>query len=194
MEIYVAEKKFFSSSRAFLSHCFEIGTTGAPLPPIATTALGKPYFLHSPQSPDHSHFNLSHSGSYLAIAFHHSPLGLDIQIPKHPSQVLLQRVCTAREQQWFLQHPQFFHLLWVRKEAYCKYTGEGIGTGRFLKKLEFPLPNPHLSTEILPETQGKQVHFTVYQGQKLPEDYAIAVCSREVSKSKLIFLPESNKQ
>lgn len=191
MEIYVAEKKLFSGSHEFLSHCYEKASQGSPMPPIDRT--GKPFFSTAAQSPDHSHFNLSHSGDYIVVAFHHSPLGLDLQTQKYPSQALLQRVCSARELQWLLQHPHNFPHLWVMKEAYCKYTGEGIGTGRFLSKLESPLPSPQISPEFLTCEQNnhqKPVHFTLWKGSPLPDDYTMALCSSETSEIKLIFLPE----
>ena len=103
---------------------------------IGKGPMGKPYLLQYP----HIHFNISHSGDYVACAVGKEPLGLDIQIH-------LDRDCrrTARRimnpAEWSAYEAsgfqnEYFYQCWTRKESYLKYTGEGIT--RDLRLLEEP--------------------------------------------------------
>ena len=93
---------------------------------IGKGPMGQPYLLQYP----HIHFNISHSGDYVACAVGKEPLGLDIQIH-------LDRDCrrTARRimnpAEWSAYEAsgfqnEYFYQCWTRKESYLKYTGEGL--------------------------------------------------------------------
>lgn len=81
-------------------------------PQIRKGPYGKPYLEEGTPF-----FNLSHSGGFLAIAVGERELGLDLEAPRK------------------LTHTGFVHpgeegidplTLWVVKESFMKYTGEGI--------------------------------------------------------------------
>ena len=97
---------------------------------------GKPYLLHYP----HIHFNISHSGDYVACAVGKEPLGLDIQIHLDKDcRRIARRIMNPAE--WYAYEAsgfqkEYFYQCWTRKESYLKYTGEGIT--RDLRLIEEP--------------------------------------------------------
>lgn len=78
------------------------------------------------------HFSLSHSGFYVACVVAESEVGLDIEMLRPVRQELAHRVCTEAELAWLFPAGTFdaarFLALWTAKEAYLKFTGEGIDT------------------------------------------------------------------
>lgn len=84
---------------------------------------GKPYFPSLP-----IHFSLSHSQRIWMCAYSTQPCGLDVQAMEDVRhQALADRFFTASEQAYVEEHgPQGFFQLWVRREAFGKYTGEGF--------------------------------------------------------------------
>lgn len=98
----------------------------APLPEIARTRLGKPYF---PQRPD-LQFSLSHSGPWVLCALSRRPVGVDIERIRSRGEALPRYALTPREYDRYTQAGgdwPAFYALWTRKEAWCKYTGQGLG-------------------------------------------------------------------
>lgn len=143
-------------------------TQEAALPPLAREEKGKPYFPQPTALPFVQHFNLSHSKGFVALAFGAAPLGLDLQVPVCPSPKLIQRVCSLSEQQWLKEHPTDFATLWAMKEAYLKWKGEGVGSGRSLSLLDLPLPE---KTSL---TKGT-LRFHLWR----EEAYSLVLCSEE---------------
>lgn len=96
---------------------------------------GKPYF---PSHPD-VHFSVSHTGNLWVCAFADTEVGLDVQEHReNDDPVRLARLA----KRWFSEgermvlyqcgyEPAEFYRIWTRKEAYVKFTGEGIGEGKF---------------------------------------------------------------
>lgn len=87
---------------------------------------GKPFFTLSPEI----HYNISHSGDYVACAFAHQPVGFDIQ--KHQpvrKELVLKRMVSDEERERILSsehaEEEFFRE-WVLRESYIKWTGEGL--------------------------------------------------------------------
>ena len=88
---------------------------------IETTPKGKPFLF------DRSvYFNLSHSKNRLLLAFSEEDVGCDIQTERMPSDRLQASVVTDEERHYMANDPLRFAQIWTVKEAYCKYTGEGI--------------------------------------------------------------------
>ena len=97
---------------------------------------GKPFFAN--EELKNIHFSISHSGKYWAIAFAGSEIGLDIEdvlTRKHN----IERYNKISER--FFTHDEIsyiqsfkneqdatlaFFRIWTRKEAFLKFTGEGI--------------------------------------------------------------------
>lgn len=96
---------------------------------IETAPNGKPRVKDRPDF----HFNLSHSGNWVVIAYGASPVGVDMEQIHWDSgkDNLARRFFTADEQAYvFHGHQQgsaerFFEI-WTAKEGYLKYLGTGL--------------------------------------------------------------------
>ena len=102
------------------------GISGDPLP-LEREEHGKPYLKGYPGI----HFNISHSGQYVMIAFSDGPVGVDIQemTPDKDLEKLAKRVMSDEEYVRFLEaedRTDSFFRTWVKKEAYIKRTGDGL--------------------------------------------------------------------
>ena len=110
---------------ALLSYALrrELGWTS--LPEIARTEKGKPYF---PNHPD-VRFSWSHSGPFVLCALSDRPVGADIERIRPRRDSLPAYALTEPELEEYRRlgadWPAFF-TLWTRKEAWCKYTGDGL--------------------------------------------------------------------
>lgn len=90
--------------------------------------LGKPQIVNFPKK-----FNLSHSGDYVVCGVGDGEVGVDIQKWVPYKERTAERFFAPAE--WKLlqelpvpQRTELFYRLWSRKEAYGKYTGQGIGS------------------------------------------------------------------
>ena len=97
-----------------------LGVNGQ-LPAITYTAHGKPLLADG-----RAGFNLSHSGEWVFCAVSDGAVGLDAQQTRPLSPGTLRRCFSAQEQTWAAAHRDGAIRLWTRKEAYGKYTGEGL--------------------------------------------------------------------
>lgn len=75
-------------------------------------------------------FNISHSGDMVVCAVSDKPVGIDIERIRQVNLNLAKRICTEEELNYIFsseseQSMRFFKI-WTTKEAYAKYTGEGI--------------------------------------------------------------------
>lgn len=108
----------------------------APLPiQEAYGPHGKPYIADVPW-----HYNLSHSGDYVALAMGDAPVGIDIQQMSPYRDTLVRRFFAEREAAVYERigaaagpreclcgdKAAFFYMLWCRKEAYGKLRGTGL--------------------------------------------------------------------
>jgi 4'-phosphopantetheinyl transferase len=97
---------------------------------LSLSAKGKPAL----KSDRRLCFNLAHSHERAVFAFSwNRELGIDIEQirPVSSLRALAAQVLTERERQWFQALPpacavEAFLLAWTRKEAYLKWTGEGL--------------------------------------------------------------------
>ena len=98
---------------------------GAEEPAIRTGTNGKPYVPGGPS------FNCSHSGSFVCCAVHKSTVGVDLEARRPVRAALAARICTPEELVFTAPggvfDPLRFLQLWTAKEAWVKYTGEGLG-------------------------------------------------------------------
>lgn len=90
---------------------------------------GKPYLPDYPGV----HFNLSHSGSYVAIAVGEVRLGVDVEVNSRNALAVAKRCFHESEYQRLLHYKnepeqlnRLFKRYWTMKEAYIKYRGEGM--------------------------------------------------------------------
>lgn len=129
--------------------------------------LGKPQIVNFPKK-----FNLSHSGDYVICAVGDGEVGADIQKWVPYKERTAERFFAGEE--WKLlreteesERTELFYRLWSRKEAYGKYTGQGIGS----------VVGENFSDER--KWQEKQICF---RECILEDSYSLAVCygSQEV--------------
>lgn len=140
-----------------------------PCPQILRDAYGKPHFAEGGV-----HFNVSHSGEYLAIVVAKSPVGIDIQKLRSVREGMYRKVVQQKEQPLIgKDRERDFIRLWTLKESFVKAEGRG---------LRIPMASYHFEKE-----EGQ--YFVKYGGQKLPwtfnieetlfADYVICVCGTE---------------
>ncbi|MDF2839185.1 MAG: 4-phosphopantetheinyl transferase [Evtepia sp.] len=113
------------SSLAFLHRVLKLACNLETLPSISHTTLGKPFFPECPQL----HFSLSHSENRIVCALDSHPIGVDIEIMKPRQNDLPSYALTAEEYANYLSLGGdwlAFYNLWTKKEAWSKYTGEGL--------------------------------------------------------------------
>lgn len=118
---------------------------------LALQDQGKPY-LCGPRGCIYE-FNLSHSGPWLLLALSaEMPVGVDLELCKQHSdlQGLAERVMTHEEWRRFCRLPaaqrvDYFHRVWVLKEAYTKLLGQGIW--QTLHQVETRLQPPSVTDE-----------------------------------------------
>ncbi len=112
---------------------------------------------------DKVHFSISHSGNFVACAVNDTPVGIDVEKIRMVDLPLIKRVCTEEEFSFVLGNTENdtvdkntcarFLSVWCAKEAYLKYTGEGLKGG--LKSISVAdntglkaTPLPHLKLEV----------------------------------------------
>ncbi|MCM3722845.1 4'-phosphopantetheinyl transferase family protein [Solibacillus isronensis] len=73
------------------------------------------------------HFNLSHSGSYVACAISDFPVGIDVEQQVTRDFSLFQTLWSEEENHFYkLLEQEAFYALWTAKESYGKYKGFGL--------------------------------------------------------------------
>lgn len=113
-----------SAGRALLARMYA-EHIGGTMPPIAVTALGKPYWEGSLW-----HFSISHTRRHVFCALSRKPIGIDAEEADRAfSPALAKKVLSAMEYaQWETAPDRRLALLtfWVLKEAEAKMTGNGL--------------------------------------------------------------------
>jgi len=151
--------------------------TGQPLSAIRfeRSPAGKPFY---PADTDF-HFNLSHSGHYVALAVGTAPVGVDIEQlrPTMDWDAIAKRFFTAEEQRWLAtageaERQQRFIALWSRKESLLKATGEGIAGG--LSSFSAIAGDDQDDAEIAIPHRGRTWFLRSYAA---PPGYGLALCS-----------------
>lgn len=95
---------------------------------IAYGEFGKPYLLDYPGV----HFNISHSGQFVACAVSDNSIGVDIQVVVPYQRDVAKRVCSPEELMQIESSPDpsvEFTKCWTQKEAYAKMKGTGLFNG-----------------------------------------------------------------
>ena len=113
-----------TAGRRLLKQLYE-EETGLPLPEIAVTSRGKPYFTDSPW-----HFSITHTRHYAFCALSQNPIGIDAEeLDREINLRLAEKMLSPEEfSQYEKAEDKRLALLtfWVLKEAQAKYTGEGL--------------------------------------------------------------------
>lgn len=134
---------------------------------IRREGLGKPQLLH-----ENLHVNVTHCHGLAAAAVGYLPLGIDAETPRAFREKMLPRICTPAEAADILQTTESerhfrFSQYWTLKEAYTKYTGQGIG-------LRFSTIGFSLGAEIAfhhPNAENLQFYQQILENQ-----FVISLC------------------
>lgn len=94
---------------------------------FSTNDYGKPYLSFIPNI----HFNLSHTGYYVALAVDVKPVGIDIEVIQPIDLKIAERFFSADEADYVLCSSHnlavlHFYEIWTKKESYCKWRGDGL--------------------------------------------------------------------
>ena len=161
MKIYGAKK---CPTQDFLAWVLQIEYGISPLPPLERTPLAKPFFPALPQI----QFSISHSKSLILCALSDKPVGVDIEDIRPRRETLPQFALTKEE----FPHYQAmggdwpaFYTMWTKKEAWCKYTGQGL-------------------KPLWGQTPPKNLHYGAYTG----DGWRAAVCGEEEAPGEIIWL------
>ncbi len=95
--------------------------------PFLLSDHGKPSLVDHPDI----HFNLSHCRSAVLCVIDDSPVGCDVETIRTVRPSLLAYTMSAEERAFIESSPNTdlaFTMLWTRKEALLKLTGEGVGS------------------------------------------------------------------
>ena len=104
---------------------YAVGQAGIRDYTVTENPYGKPELENAPDF----HFNMTHSGPYVAIAWGSSPMGIDLEVLRHRDSIrrLTARHGTTREQEYLASGDLArFYEVWTGKESYLKYLGTGI--------------------------------------------------------------------
>lgn len=106
---------------------------------ITVDGNGKPFFTDYPDL----HFNISHSGKFVACVISDSDVGIDIEGGRDVDLRVAERFFTDEEYEWIEEcdtdeekRSRFFKI-WTKKEACTKLTGVGLARG--IREILFPV-------------------------------------------------------
>ena len=86
---------------------------------------GKPYIEGHPEI----QFNISRSSNSSVVVLSNRPIGIDIEKIREFDFKIAERFFFDQERRYItdsLQQKERFYEIWTKKEAYLKYTGEGL--------------------------------------------------------------------
>lgn len=113
------------AGRALLRQLYDTHV-GGQMPPISTTALGKPYFADSSW-----HFSISHTPNHAFCALSDVPIGVDAEeISRRVNPKLAEKILSEAELARYRTAADANRALltfWVLKEADGKCSGRGVG-------------------------------------------------------------------
>ncbi len=142
---------------------------GAPLPEIAKTPEGKPFFPARPEV----FFSLSHTPGRVMASIGGVPCGCDVQIIKPVSDSVIARVCAPEE----LADFTFFEL-WTLKESLIKLRGRFIP----YREAAFRREGAEIKTPL------ENVRARLYPAGA----YMAALCCAGSPPEEVIFVPAGN--
>ena len=98
---------------------------------IGYGANGKPLLEEKMTGDTRCHFNLSHSGNYVAAVFAKQEAGIDIEVLRYEKKRIAERFFSEIEKEFLKDNwdDSLFTKLWTRKESYIKADGRGMALG-----------------------------------------------------------------
>jgi len=136
---------------------------------ILKNKYGKPYIENVPV-----HFNISHSGSWIACGISDQNIGIDIEKMKETNLGIAKRFFCDKEYELLISKKEedrmeLFYLLWTLKESYIKWMGTGLSTG--LDTFCFHISDNKIT--VTDDSFTERPHFKNYG----IEEYQLSVCS-----------------
>ncbi|MBQ2739113.1 MAG: 4'-phosphopantetheinyl transferase superfamily protein [Oscillibacter sp.] len=95
---------------------------------VGKTSSGKPFI----RGKDNFHYNLSHAGNWVVLAFGDSDVGVDVEQFRADTDIeaVASRFFSPEEQRYVRKDPEksreHFFEIWTAKESYLKYLGTGL--------------------------------------------------------------------
>jgi len=94
---------------------------------FSANPYGKPFLKNNTDI----HYNISHSGHYVACAISDQPVGIDVEIIKDIDLKIAERFFASDEIAYILSgqdslHVQRFYEVWTKKESRIKWEGKGL--------------------------------------------------------------------
>lgn len=119
---------------------------------LTKTPKGKPCFGDGGAV----HFNLSHSGRWVVLAWGDSPVGIDVEEIRMNMDPIARQCFHQQEQEAVFSAPEqersrAFFRIWTMKESYLKYLGTGIDRPLSSFSVLEELPGVILSSYFLPD-------------------------------------------
>ncbi|MCK4766730.1 MAG: 4'-phosphopantetheinyl transferase superfamily protein [Candidatus Aminicenantes bacterium] len=142
--------------------------------------FGKPVL----QNRDNFHFNLTHSGDWIACAVDSNPVGIDIErIEPLDLDNISRRYFSEDEHRYLLSQSDrlaHFFMLWTLKESYVKMEGKGLHLPLDSFSMRFGSGNG-----IGIEFRGKELDDRFFCRYDIDSSYKMAICaqSREFPRS-----------
>lgn len=135
---------------------------------------GKPFLNNIPGF----HFNLSHSGDWVACAVDSMPIGIDVQQIKPIDFAISERYFSAEEHSDLMQKNEadrlsYFFTLWSLKESYIKAKGKGLSIP--LKSFTVKAVRPGEIVFKTGQPNEKSKYFMQYD---FVRGYKLAVCAQ----------------
>lgn len=97
---------------------------------VSAASIHFTYGQHGKPTFEQQQFNVSHSGDCLCMAFHHAPVGVDVeQVCHRPMESLARRFMAKEQLRAFLKRgsrQEEFFFCWCAAEAFVKHTGDSI--------------------------------------------------------------------
>ena len=129
---------------------------------------GKPFIVNN----ESIHFNLSHSGKYMALAIAGQPVGVDIQKKVPYNDKVVDKIASSEDAKVIREHFQDrFNYIWSLKEACAKLCGDGLVNGMSRFSMDYSLKNPRVFCKDQPYGFIKEVDYEA--------DYAISLACKE---------------
>ncbi|PYG85690.1 4'-phosphopantetheinyl transferase [Ruminiclostridium sufflavum DSM 19573] len=126
-----------------------------------------------------AHFNISHSGSWVACAISDYPVGIDVEVMKPTDLEIARRFFSNEEYTALTNQPDeekqaYFFKLWTLKESYIKAVGKG---------LSIPLDSFTVNVEsnsIMTESEQSLIDYSFFHSS-LDENSFYAICAKKTN-------------
>lgn len=139
---------------------------------LAYNEWGKPYLIGM----NETHFNITHSEEWVAVAISENPVGIDIQYINDIDLTIAKRFFSKDESEYIFSLPESerrdaFFKLWTLKEAFIKSEGKGmfIALDSFFIDIRGKKPILSCSTDH---------YFYNMSIEKLEDNYFLATCDK----------------